>query len=165
MSSSLNARHRKVRRKRKTKAMIKYRLSCSAGHEFESWFRAIGDYDKQWQSGLILCPICGSKEITKMPMAPAVVKGRGSETPLPLSEGRGNEAAELVLGKLRAFQQSVIENSEDVGSRFADEARKIHFGEAEERRIRGNSTAEEAKEMLEDGVPFGILPPLPEDLN
>jgi len=93
------------------------------------------------------------------------VKEHGSETPLPLSVGRGNEAAESVLGKLRAFQQSVIENSEDVGSRFADEARKIHFGEAEERRIRGNSTAEEAKEMLEDGVPFGILPPLPEDLN
>ena len=67
--------------------------------------------------------------------------------------------------RLRALKKSVIENSEDVGSRFADEARKIHFGEAEERRIRGNSTPEEAKEMLEEGVPFGILPLLPEDLN
>lgn len=146
--------------------MIKYRLSCSAGHEFESWFRAIGDYDTQWQSGLILCPICGSKEITKQPMAPAVLTGRGPER-LPQPSGpRGSDSAEAaMLGALRAFKQNLVENSEDVGSRFADEARKIHFGEAEERRIRGNSTAEEAKEMLEDGVPFGILPLLPEDLN
>jgi hypothetical protein len=147
--------------------MIKYCLSCSAGHEFESWFRAIGDYDTQWQSGLIVCPICGSKEITKLPMAPAVLTGRGSESlPKPSSERPEIDHAEAAaLGTLRAFKQSVIENTEDVGSRFADEARKIHFGEAKERRIRGNSTAEEAKEMLEDGVPFGILPLLPEDLN
>jgi hypothetical protein len=146
--------------------MIKYCLSCSGGHEFESWFRAIGDYDTQWESGLIVCPICGSKEITKQPMAPAVLTGRDSaRLPQPSAGSESDSAEAAVLGTLRALKKSVIENSEDVGSRFADEARKIHFGEAEERRIRGNSTPEEAKEMLEEGVPFGILPLLPEDLN
>jgi hypothetical protein len=69
------------------------------------------------------------------------------------------------ISTLRAFKKAVIANSEDVGARFAEEARKIHFGESEERNIRGNSTLEEARALLDDGVPFGILPPLPEDLN
>jgi hypothetical protein len=70
-----------------------------------------------------------------------------------------------MLGMLRAFKKTVMENSEDVGTGFADEARKIHFGEAEERNIRGSSTMDEARALAEDGVPFGVLPPLPEDLN
>jgi hypothetical protein len=147
--------------------MIKYRLGCEAGHEFESWFHAIGDYDAQRQSGFLACPICGSTEIAKQPMAPALVKGRGKETSAsPRHSGRNeSQDAEPTLGALRTFRQKLIENTEDVGPRFADEARRIHFGEAEERGIRGKTTAEEARAMLEDGVPFGILPPLPEDLN
>jgi hypothetical protein len=167
MSSSQTAKRPKARRKRKAHAMIKYRLACKAGHEFESWFRAIGDYDAQWQSGLILCPSCGSKDIAKQPMAPALVTGRGAHTPAkpsPSSPLRNDETAALV-GALRAFKKKVLETSEDVGPRFADEARKIHFGEAKERHIHGSSTAEEAREMFEDGVPFAVLPPLPEDFN
>ena len=75
------------------------------------------------------------------------------------------ETPRAVLDAFRALKQSVIENTEDVGHRFAEEARKMHFGDIEERHIRGSSTADEARSLIDDGVPFGILPPLPEDLN
>jgi hypothetical protein len=145
--------------------VIKYRLGCQAGHEFESWFRAIDDYDAQTRSGMIACPTCGSTNISKLPMAPAVVTGRGKQRPVQAARSGGEGDAAPTPGQLRAFKQSIIEHSEDVGRRFADEARKIHFGEAHERNIRGISTPEDARRLIEDEVPFGILPPLPEDLN
>lgn len=144
--------------------MIKYRLGCGGGHEFESWFRSIGDFDTQSQAGDVACPLCGSTEITKQPMAPAVVSVRSpaAASAMATTDPRMNTAT---LGVLRAFKKAVLENSEDVGTSFADEARKIHFGEAEERNIRGSSTIDEAQALAEEGVPFGVLPPLPEDLN
>jgi hypothetical protein len=144
--------------------MIKYRLSCSDGHEFESWFRSIADFDTQSHAGDVACPLCASTEITKQPMAPAVVSGR-RVTPRSAPTTADPRANTEMLGMLRAFKKTVMENSEDVGTGFADEARKIHFGEAEERNIRGSSTMDEARALAEDGVPFGVLPPLPEDLN
>lgn len=143
--------------------MIKYRLSCPDGHEFESWFRSIADFDTQSHAGDVACPLCASTEITKQPMAPAVVSGR-SVTPrsTPAADSRANTE---MLSMLRAFKKTVMENSEDVGTGFADEARKIHFGEAEERNIRGSSTVDEARALADEGIPFGVLPPLPEDLN
>lgn len=153
--------------------MIKYLLGCASGHEFESWFRASADFDAQSLSGEIACPHCGSIEVAKLPMAPSVVTKRArAETPpsttvsAPASGSNGGVAeGAAVREALRAFTQKVIANTEDVGSRFADEARKMHFGETEERQIRGSSTLDEARELAEDGVPFGILPVLPEDLN
>lgn len=153
--------------------MIKYHLACGSGHEFESWFRSIADYDTQLQSGAVACPTCGSIEIAKQPMAPAVVssksksrtEARSFAPPAPNSSPVGASPSAAAAGILRAFKQAVIETSEDVGPRFTEEARKIHFGDAEERNIRGSATAEEAQSLREDGIPFGILPPLPEDLN
>jgi hypothetical protein len=144
--------------------MIKYRLSCPDGHEFESWFRSIADFDTQSHAGDVACPLCASTEITKQPMAPAVVSGR-RVTPRSAPTTADPRANTEMLGMLRAFKKTVMENSEDVGTGFADEARKIHFGEAEERNIRGSSTMDEARALAEEGVPFGVLPPLPEDLN
>ena len=144
--------------------MIKYRLSCSDGHEFESWFRSIADFDTQSHAGDVACPLCASTEITKQPMAPAVVSNR-SITPRSAPTTTDSRVNTEMLGMLRAFKKAVVENSEDVGTGFADEARKIHFGEAEERNIRGSSTMDEARALAEEGVPFGIVPPLPEDLN
>ena len=148
--------------------MIKYLLGCAAGHQFESWFRASADYDAQSKSGEIACPYCGSTEIAKQPMAPSVVtkraKAPATQEALPVIGGGGPEGAPL-REALRAFTEKVLANTEDVGPRFAEEARKMHFGEVEERQIRGSSTPEEARELAEDGVPFGILPSLPEDLN
>jgi hypothetical protein len=97
-------------------------------------------------------------------MAPAVMSARRNAiAPQDAQPLQDQKAA--VLEALRALKHTVLKNSEDVGAGFADEARKIHFGEAEERNIRGSSTPEEARALFEDGVTFGILPPLPEDLN
>jgi hypothetical protein len=146
--------------------MIKYRLGCTDGHEFESWFRSIADYDAQSRSGAVACPLCGSTEITKQPMAPAVVSGRGSAGASVSQQPAADQSPSAAMaGALRAFKKVVMESSEDVGGRFAEEARKIHFGEAEERNIRGSSTIEEAQALSQDGISFGVLPPLPEDLN
>jgi hypothetical protein len=154
--------------------VIKYLLGCASGHEFESWFRASADFDAQSRSGEIACPHCGSVEVSKQPMAPSVVTKRArAEIPsekmvsAPAAAAATNSSPDgaAIREALRAFTQKVIANTEDVGPRFAEEARKIHFGETEERQIRGSSTLEEARELAEDGVPFGILPPVPEDLN
>jgi hypothetical protein len=154
--------------------VIKYLLGCASGHEFESWFRASDDFDVQSRSGEVVCPFCGSIEIAKQPMAPSVVTKRARAEQQPSQDnvqgqaavaGSSTGGAVAVREALRAFTQKVIENTEDVGTRFAEEARKIHFGESEERQIRGSSTLEEARELAEDGVPFGILPAIPDDLN
>jgi hypothetical protein len=145
--------------------VIKYRLGCPSGHEFESWFRSSDEYDAQSRSGAVACPLCGSAEISKQPMAPAIVTGQSRERPSRETIAMRGEAPRAVLDALRALKQTVVENTEDVGPRFADEARKMHFGDIEERHIRGSSTADEARGLIDDGVPFGILPPLPEDLN
>jgi hypothetical protein len=144
--------------------MIRYRLGCSHGHEFESWFHTIDSFDAQSRSGAVACPLCGSTEITKQPMAPAVVSTRGNAIASRNAQPQQDQKV-AVREALRAFKRTVLENSEDVGAGFADEARKIHFGDAEERSIRGSSTPEEARALFEDGVAFGVLPPLPEDLN
>jgi len=149
--------------------VIKYLLGCPSGHEFESWFRASADYDAQASAGEISCPLCGSLDISKQPMAPSIVtktsvaprQTNANTNAIPMQSGD----AKVALEALRAIKKSIFENSEDVGTRFAEEARKIHFGEAEERHIRGTSTLEEAQSLSEEGVPFGILPALPEDLN
>ncbi len=154
--------------------MIKYLLGCASGHEFESWFRAGADFDAQSRSGEIACPLCGSIDVVKQPMAPSVVTKRAKAeqapaqetSPAPVAGGAASGADGVAVREaLRAFTQKVIANTEDVGPRFAEEARRMHFGETEERQIRGSSTVEEARELAEDGVPFGIIPVLPEDLN
>jgi hypothetical protein len=97
-------------------------------------------------------------------MAPAVVSTRRNAIASQDAQPPRDQKT-AVLEALRAFKDTVLKNSEDVGAGFADEARRIHFGEAEERNIRGRSTPEEAQALFEDGVAFGILPPLPEDFN
>jgi hypothetical protein len=154
--------------------VIKYLLGCASGHEFESWFRAGADFDAQSRSGEIACPLCGSVDVMKQPMAPSVVTKRAkvlqqaarekASVPAAGSPAGGGDGV-AVREALRAFTQKVMATTEDVGPRFADEARRMHFGETEERQIRGSSTVEEARELAEEGVPFGILPVLPEDLN
>jgi hypothetical protein len=153
--------------------LIKYLIGCASGHEFESWFRASADFDSQAQAGHITCPHCGSTDVSKQPMAPSVVTRRASAPAASEQVASGAAIGAASAGPdgvalreaLRAFTQKIIADSEDVGPRFAEEARKMHFGEIEERQIRGSSTPEEARELAEDGVPFGILPPIPEQQN
>lgn len=139
--------------------MIRYALVCEQGHEFESWFRAIADFDRQVKAGLVTCPECQSAIIEKQPMAPAI-SGTHQKAARSFEENR-----KAVAKTLRAFKQTIIANSEDVGSRFAEEARKIHHGEAPERSIRGETTAEDAQKLIDDEIPFGVLPEIPEDHN
>lgn len=144
--------------------MIKYDLSCAAGHEFVGWFQSSAAFDRQAERRLVTCPECGSSDVEKRPMAPAVIRSRGSGQPsAPAVETppRAAPTAEM----LRAFKQKVVENTEDVGDRFAEEALRIHFGEAEQRGIRGETSLEDARRLYDEGVEFGVLPLLPEDKN
>lgn len=142
--------------------MIRYALACEAGHAFESWFRSSDDFDTQAKRGLVSCPHCGSTRVEKQIMAPAV-KSAGEEVarPVALADPRDAEMRNL----LRAYRQFVEKNAEHVGDRFAEEARKIHFGESDERAIYGEATPSEVRELREEGVEVAPLPILPDERN
>lgn len=145
--------------------MIKYTLRCANSHCFEGWFRSSDAFERQCRRGLVQCSACGNIRVERAPMAPAIVKGgerSGSTAPEPATQG---DTAAHPLEVLRAMKRYVLANSEDVGVNFAAEARKIHDGEAEGRSIRGETSPAEAQSLAEDGIPFGLLPLLPEDHN
>lgn len=154
--------------------MIKYALCCADGHTFEAWFRSGEAYDKQANKQLVTCPQCGSNAVEKQPMAPAVLKGRRGYESLPAvvpgpaatpAAAAASAVPAPVLDMLRAYKRHVVENSEDVGPRFAEEALRIHHGETETRAIRGEASPEDAERLHDEGVEFGILPVLPEEQN
>jgi hypothetical protein len=130
--------------------MIKYDLKCDNGDAFEAWFGSIADYDKQADAGLVECPHCGSKHVTKAPMAPAVQTSRKQEA------RKDRAVAMAMAAKVR---EHIKDNFDYVGDKFADEARKMHEGESEERAIWGEATPEEVRALEEDGVPASPLPP------
>lgn len=151
--------------------MIRYALSCAKGHSFESWFQSGEAYDKLHRAGMVACAVCGGTEVSKSVMAPRVATAReaaqrhpepapdtarGDSTSGPLSAPAS--PAEQALAELR---KKVEENSDYVGDRFADEARRMHLGEAPERSIWGEARLEEAKALAEDGVPVAPLPFMP----
>lgn len=151
--------------------MIKYQLSCFCGHEFEAWFASSAAFAEQQAQSLLSCPACSSKDVEKRPMAPAIVKGgrqtRSAEPeaePRPLAEPADSQANAFVEA-VRQMRAHIEAKSENVGRRFAEEARRIHFGETEPRAIHGEATPEDTRELDEDGVPFSVLPPLPEEKN
>jgi hypothetical protein len=141
--------------------MISFSLRCDGGHEFEAWFRNNADFDDQQERGLVACPHCGSKEVTKALMAPAVSTGRRKEK-MALAMG---EEQKKVLKHLKQLSEKLREGSEDVGQKFAEEARKIHFGETEARSIHGEASLDEARALAEEGVEFMPLPTFPDDVN
>ncbi|MEA3063802.1 MAG: hypothetical protein QOJ27_230 [Sphingomonadales bacterium] len=131
--------------------MIIFDLRCEArGHVFEAWFGSSEDYEAQRGRGLVACPICGSTGVAKAPMAP-VVAAKGNRTPSP-------QQVKALLAAAATAQKRLLEGSEGVGERFADEARAIHLGEAEARAIHGRATAAEAESLIEEGVPIAPLP-------
>lgn len=144
--------------------MIKYSLRCEAEHAFEGWFSSGNDFDGQLSRGLVTCPVCGTAAVSKALMAPAVATAQGSEADLPLAMAGGGVPAEM-LAKLREIVTHIRANSEDVGARFPEEARKIHYGEAPARGIIGQARQEEIGALLEEGIEIAPLPVLPEDAN
>lgn len=126
-------------------------LRCTHGHGFEGWFSSEEDFLGQQERGLLSCPICGSADVARLPSAPHL--NLGAQPPEQGEETRG-QAAWLHMVR------EVLAHTEDVGERFAEEARRIHYGEVEQRGIRGQATAEQTEELLDEGIP--VLPlPLP----
>lgn len=141
--------------------MIRFSLICDHDHEFEAWFRNNDDFDRQKKRGFVECPSCGSTKVEKALMAPAVSTGRKREK-VALAM---NEMQKKAMAEMKALSEKIRENAENVGDKFAEEARKIHFGETEARGIYGEATLEEAKSLAEDGVSFMPIPVFPEDRN
>jgi hypothetical protein len=137
--------------------MIRFSLHCDKDHEFEGWFRSNDDFDYQAEKGLVTCPSCGSSKVGKALMAPSVSTGRQKEKIAIAMSEMAKEMKEMV--------KKVRENADYVGAEFAEQARKIHFGEAEARGIYGEATPEDVEALLEDGVDVMPLPVFPEDRN
>ncbi|MEE7459296.1 hypothetical protein MPAR168_06955 [Methylorubrum populi] len=153
--------------------MIRFTLACESGHSFESWFPSGAAYDEQAARGLVSCPICDSRRIAKAPMAPAVARSdrarSKSPPPAPATEAPAEtvpmiaEPERRLRALLRAVREQVVATSEHVGERFADEARAIHYGEAEGRPIYGEASPQEARALVEEGIEVMPLPPAPDD--
>jgi hypothetical protein len=141
--------------------LIRFSLHCDHEHEFEAWFRNNDDFDTQKKRGFVECPACGSKKVEKALMAPSVSTGRKKEK-IALAMG---EAQKQAMAQLKALSEKMRESADYVGDKFADEARKIHFGETEARGIYGEATPEEAKGLVDDGVEFMPIPVFPDDRN
>jgi hypothetical protein len=141
--------------------VIRFSLICEHEHEFEAWFRSSDDFETQKKRGFVDCPACGSSKVQKALMAPAVSTGRKQEK-IALAMG---EAQKEAMAQLKALSQKMRENADYVGDKFAEEARKIHFGETDARGIYGEATPEEAKSLAEDGVEFMPIPVFPDDRN
>lgn len=133
--------------------MIVYRIKCDQGHEFEAWFKDGATFDRQAAAGEVACPECGATQVRKAPMAPRVHSGRAKETAARQEDARRRAAA--ALSKL---QEHVERNFDNVGERFAEEARKIHYGEVEARGIYGQATAEQCSELDDEGIEVAAMP-------
>lgn len=133
--------------------MMKYQLRCDAEHQFEGWFRSSDDFDAQADAGLLACPVCGSDAVQKAIMAPAIARGEA---------GRAERLADIrktvveAAARARAF---VEKNFDYVGDKFPEEARRIHYGESEDRRIYGEASGDEVKALVEEGVEVAPMPP------
>lgn len=159
--------------------MIRYALICDKKHQFEIWFGSSADYDKQHKRKLVTCPVCESSDIEKAIMAPAISRAsKRKQSPAPIS----NEAvpapaaaAEPVAmispqeqefrTKLKELREHIVKNADNVGKKFPEEARKMHYGEIEHRSIYGEASPEEAEELHEEGIEFHPIPVLPDERN
>ncbi len=135
--------------------MILFDLRCAKGHVFEAWFRDNAAYDNKAKAGAVNCPDCGSRKVEKAPMAPRI--GKGNEV------SRRQMAKEMAEMKrqLTELRAKVEANCDYVGGKFAEEARRIHYGEVEHRDIYGEATDDEARELHDEGVEFARIPWLP----
>jgi hypothetical protein len=167
--------------------MIRYNLVCAKGHEFESWFANSATYDKQARRGLLECPHCGSSKVEKALMTPRLARTRKSGAPItaPLEAVAAPEPAtpepaaapepapvavispqeRELRAKLKELRDHLVSNAENVGGRFPEEARKMHYGEKKHRSIYGTASPDDAKALHEEGIEFAPLPVLPDERN
>lgn len=173
--------------------MIRYRLACDSGHEFDSWFASSDACEALETAGELACPHCASTNVRRAIMAPSVCSrtratntadaspaaepaqpppetptasdGIGEAHALPVGDGSGAEQVRGMLREMRRLRDEILSRSEYVGPRFAEEARRMHHDEAPERAIHGEASAREVRELAEDGITALPLPTLPDDLN
>jgi hypothetical protein len=152
--------------------MIKFALLCVRGHEFHSWFQSSEAFDMQVQSGLVLCPLCQAAEVTKAIMAPAIASRGEAERTKPPAQAQPQTKVALLNRRdlearamIDAFRRRIFAVADDVGLRFAEEARKIHNGLIPERPIHGQASIGEARALIEEGVPVLPVPPSPDEYN
>lgn len=142
--------------------MIKYDLKCENAHVFEAWFKNSAACDEQAAAGDIVCAVCGSTTVGKAPMAPAVPrKGIRNDAKRDELARKQTEQTAVAVMALRELRKQIEENCNYVGPRFAEEARKIHYGEVKQHGIYGEATAEERQELQEEGVEIAEVPWLP----
>jgi hypothetical protein len=161
--------------------MIRYSLVCDEKHEFEIWFKNSADYDKQKKRSLVTCPACGSARVEKALMTPSLSrgsrKGAGAaapEVPPPEAPAPAENKTPVAMvspqerefrAKLKELRDHLTKNAENVGGKFPEEARKMHYGEKEHRSIYGEASPHDAKELAEEGIEFHPLPVLPDERN
>ena len=160
--------------------MIRYTLRCERDHGFESWFQSSSAYDSQVRRKLVTCPVCNSTKVEKAIMAPQIVskKGRDNAAPTPAptqaapAETTAGESTPLLMAqerelraKLKELRDHIVKNADNVGERFPNEARKMHYGDIEHRPIYGEASPDEARALIEEGVEVAPLPVLPDDRN
>lgn len=158
--------------------MIRYALACDNGHEFESWFPSASSYDAQAERGLVACPFCASIRVEKRMMAPSVASGAKASSgakpaaDAPVSTDSApqpvailSEREQAIRAMLRAVREHVTKTADYVGPGFADEARKMHYGETPHRSIYGEANAFDAKALIEEGIEVQPLPTVPDDRN
>ena len=127
--------------------MIVLNLQCGAAHSFEGWFDSSEEFDRQAQATMIACPVCGDTHVSRLPSGPRVIKTGG---------GDASVSQQPVMAQMLRVLSEMAKNSEDVAERFPEEARRMHYGEAEHRNIRGQATLQESRELMEEGI--AVLP-------
>ena len=158
--------------------MIRYNLRCEKGHSFESWFQSSAAYESQEKRKLVSCPACGSIKVERAIMAPQIVSKKGREAAMaapaeaPTTEATAQGSTPLLMAqerelraKIKELRDHIVKNADNVGERFPNEARKMHYGDIEHRPIYGEASPEEAHSLIDEGVEVSPLPVLPDDRN
>ena len=146
--------------------MIRYNIICDREHEFDGWFASSSGFDEQVAQKLVQCPVCGSHSVEKALMTPGVpARTNRSSEPVAALHAPQDPKAQAMVEMVRKLRAHVEENADYVGDKFAESARRIHYGEEEERGIYGEATIDEARELQDEGVDVLPLPKLPEDGN
>jgi hypothetical protein len=157
--------------------MIRYNLRCDRGHAFESWFQSSTAYESQEKRQLVNCPACGSAKVERAIMSPQIVSKKTRDraapaAPAPSTDITAPASTPLMMAqerelraKLKELRDHIVKNADNVGERFPNEARKMHYGDIEHRPIYGEASPDEARSLIEEGVEVSPLPVLPEDRN
>ena len=160
--------------------MIRYTLRCDRGHAFESWFQSSSVYESQEKRKLVTCPACGSAKVQRAIMAPQIMSRKGRDDALPAPALVPTRVADVAApastplmmaqerelrAKLKELRDHIVKNADNVGERFPNEARKMHYGDIEHRPIYGEASPDEARALIDEGVEVSPLPVLPDDRN